>query len=102
MPSVDIAKTDGEFVVWTELPGVSKEDVKVHVDNGILTIKGEKKLETKDEKCLRIECAYGSFVRSFSLLQDVDVEKIGAEYQNGILCLSIPKLKKAKPKQIEV
>lgn len=86
----------------TELPGVSKEDVEAHVDNGILTIKGEKKLKTKDEKHRRIECAYGSFVRSFNLPQDVDVEKIGAEYKNGILCLSIHKLKKAKPKQIEV
>ncbi|MGX9725751.1 MAG: Hsp20/alpha crystallin family protein [Candidatus Electronema sp. VV] len=102
MPSVDIAETDGEFVVRTELPGVSKEDVTVHIDNGILTIKGEKKLETKDEKRHRIECAYGTFVRSFSLPQDVDVEKVGAEYKNGILCLTIPKLEKAKPKQIEV
>jgi len=102
MPSVDIAETDGEFVVRTELPGVNKDDVTVHIDNGILTIKGEKKLETKDKKRHRIECAYGSFVRSFTLPQDVDVEKVGAEYRNGILSLTIPKLEKAKPKQIEV
>lgn len=102
MPTVDILENEGSFMVRAELPGVDKDDVKVHIDNGVLTIKGEKKTETKDEKRHRIECAYGSFVRSFTLPQDVDVEKVEAAYKNGSLNLTIPKLEKAKPKQIEV
>ncbi len=102
MPTVDILETDSSFAVKAELPGVAKENVQVHIDNGILTIKGEKKLETKDEKRHRIECSYGSFVRSFSLPQDIEVEKVEAAYKDGILTLTIPKMEKAKPKQIEV
>lgn len=102
MPTVDISETDQEFVVRAELPGVDKENVTVTLDNGILTIKGEKKTETKDEKQHRVECSYGSFVRSFTLPQNVDTEKVEAGYKNGILNLTIPKLEIAKPKQIEV
>jgi HSP20 family protein len=101
-PTVDIMENEGSFIIKAELPGVDKDDVKVHVDNGTLTIKGEKKIEKKDEKRHRVECVYGSFVRSFTLPQDVDIEKIAAGYKNGILSLTIPKLEKAKPKQIEV
>ncbi|WP_417914557.1 Hsp20/alpha crystallin family protein [Candidatus Electronema sp. JM] len=102
MPTVDILENDHSFVVRTELPGVEKDDVKVHINNGVLTIKGEKKIESKDDKRHRVECAYGSFVRSFTLPQDVDIEKVEAAYKNGILNLAIPKQEKAKPKQIEV
>ena len=102
MPVVDIAETDNDFIVRTELPGVDKDDVHVNINNGVLTIKGEKKSETKDAKRHRVECAYGSFVRSFTLPQDVDVEKVEAGYKHGILNLTIPKQEKAKPKQIEV
>jgi HSP20 family protein len=102
MPAVDIVENDHSFVVRTELPGVEKDNVQVHVNNGVLIVKGEKKQEIKDEKRHRIECAYGSFVRSFTLPQDVDIEKIEAACKNGILSLTIPKLEKAKPKQIEV
>jgi HSP20 family protein len=102
MPVVDILETDSSFAVKAELPGVDKDHVHVHIDNNILTIKGEKKLEVKDEKRHRIECSYGSFVRSFSLPQDIEVEKIEASYKDGILTLTLPKLEKAQPKQIEV
>ena len=102
MPTVDISETDCDFAVRAELPGVDKDNVKVTLDNGILTIKGEKKIETKDEKRHRAECLYGSFVRSFTLPQHVDVEKVQAGYKDGILNLTIPKLETAKPKQIEV
>jgi HSP20 family protein len=102
MPTVDIIENEHGFVVKTELPGVEKDDVKVHINNGLLTIRGEKKRETKDEKQHRVECAYGSFVRSFTLPQDVELEKVEAAYKNGILSLIIPKLEKAQPKQIEV
>ncbi|XOF33418.1 MAG: Hsp20/alpha crystallin family protein [Candidatus Electrothrix sp. YB6] len=102
MPVVDIAETDNDFIVRTELPGVDKDHVHVNINNGVLTIKGEKKTEAKDAKRHRVECAYGSFVRSFTLPQDVDVEKVEAGYKHGILNLTIPKQEKAKPKQIEV
>jgi len=102
MPTVDISETDSDFAVKAELPGVDKDDVKVMLDNGVLTIKGEKKSEVKDEKRHRLECVYGSFVRSFTLPQYVDAEKLQAKYKDGILSLTIPKLEMAKPKQIEV
>jgi HSP20 family protein len=102
MPTVDISETDHDFLIRAELPGVDKENVHVTLDNGILTIKGEKKTETKDEKQHRIECSYGSFVRSFTLPQNVATEKVEAGYKDGILNLTIPKLEIAKPKQIEV
>lgn len=102
MPRVDITETDSELVVKAELPGVEKDKIKVSIDNGMLTIRGEKRSEIKDEKRHRIECASGSFVRSFALPQYIDAEKVEAAHRNGTLILTIPKLDKAKPKQIEV
>lgn len=102
MPVVDIDETEDAFIVKAELPGVEKDDVSVNVDNGVLTIKGEKKIETEDKKCHRVERAYGSFIRSFTLPQEINAEKIEAEYKNGVLNLTIPKSEEAKPKQIEV
>ncbi|OQY27345.1 MAG: heat-shock protein [Candidatus Cloacimonetes bacterium 4572_55] len=102
MPVVDIDETDDAFLVKAELPGVKKNDVNVNIENGVLTIRGEKKTETEDKKRHRVECAYGSFVRSFSLPQAIKAEKVEAEYKNGILNLTIPKSEEAKPKQIEV
>ena len=102
MPTVDISETDDAFVVKAELPGVDKNDVSVKIENGILTIKGEKKTETKDKKKHRIECSYGSFVRSFTLPQATKSNSIEAKYKNGILNLTIPKSEEIKPKEIEV
>jgi len=102
MPVVDIDETDDAFLVKAELPGVEKNDVNVNIENGVLTIRGEKKTETEDKKRHRVECAYGSFVRSFSLPQAIKAEKVEAEYKNGILNLTIPKSEETKPKQIEV
>lgn len=102
MPLIDIDETQDAFAVKAELPGVDKEDVSVDIDNGVLTIRGEKKVETEDKKRHRVECAYGSFVRSFTLPQSVDTERVEAEYKNGVLNLTIPKSEAAKPKQIEV
>ncbi|MEN8129462.1 MAG: Hsp20/alpha crystallin family protein [Pseudomonadota bacterium] len=102
MPLIDIDETEDAFAVKAELPGVDKEDVHIDIDNGVLTIRGEKKVETEDKKHHRVECAYGSFVRSFTLPQSVDTDQVEAEYKNGVLNLTIPKLEAAKPKQIEV
>ncbi|KPJ74680.1 MAG: hypothetical protein AMJ54_16790 [Deltaproteobacteria bacterium SG8_13] len=103
-PRVDIAETDREFTIKAEIPDVRKEDVKVTVDNGILTIKGERKQEKeeKNKKYHRVERWYGSFTRSFTLPDNVDESKITAAFKDGMLNLTIPKTEASKPKAIEV
>lgn len=103
-PTVDISETDGEYLIKAELPEVKKDDVKVTLEDGILTIQGERRRE-KDEKTTkyhRVERSYGSFVRSFSLPDQVDENGVKAEYKDGMLNLRIPKSEKAKPRAIEV
>jgi HSP20 family protein len=104
MPAVDVAEEDNEYVVKIELPGVNKDDVKITLESNILTIRGEKKAEkeSKDKNYHRMERSYGSFQRSFTLPTSVKNDKIDAEYNNGILSITLPKAEEAKPKQIEV
>jgi HSP20 family protein len=103
-PSVDISETEGEYVIKTELPEVRKDDVKITLEEGVLSIQGERKheKEEKGKKFHRIERAYGRFVRSFVVPDYVDEAKIKAEYQDGVLHLHLPKSEKAKPRAIEV
>ncbi len=103
-PAVDIFETEHELVVKADLPDVNPQDLDIRVENNILTIRGERKFENKvnEENYLRVERAYGSFSRSFSLANSVKSEAIKADYQNGVLTLSIPKREEAKPKQIKV
>ena len=104
MPTVDISETEGEYLIKAELPEVRKEDVKVTVENGVLTLQGERRHE-KDEKGKRfhrVERSYGSFVRSFSLPESVDDGAVKAEYKDGVLNLHLPKSEKVKPKAIDV
>jgi len=103
-PAVDIYETEHELVVKADLPDVNPQDLDIHVENNILTIRGERKFENKvnEENYLRVERSYGSFSRSFSLANSVNSEAIKADYQNGVLTLSIPKREEAKPKQIKV
>lgn len=103
-PSVDISETDGEYLIKAELPDVKREDVKVTLEDGVLTIQGERKQEReeKGKKYHRVERSYGSFVRSFSLPDVIDEEKVKAEFRDGVLNLHLPKSEKAKPKAIEV
>ena len=101
-PVVDILETENDFVLKVELPGVEKDDVEVSIDNRILTIKGEKKNDCTDKKVHRTECRYGTFIRNFTLPQDVDVDKVEAACKNGVLSLTLTKMEQAKPKQIEV
>ena len=103
-PSVDISETDGEYQIKAEIPDVKKDDVKVTLEDGVLTIQGERKHEKEDKgkKYHRIERSYGSFVRSFTLPDLVDEEKVKAEFKDGVLNLQLPKSEKAKPKAIEV
>lgn len=98
-PSVDIGENDKEFVVKAELPQVKKEDIKVNVEDGTLSISGERKVE-KEEKELkfhRVERAYGRFERTFSLPPEADAEKISSEYKDGILTVHLPKCPVQKP-----
>ena len=104
VPTVDISETEGEYAILAELPGVKKDAVKVTVENGILTIQGERRQEHTEQgrRHHRIERAYGRFARSFTLPDTVDAGKVRAEYADGMLHLHLPKSEKAKPKQIEV
>jgi HSP20 family protein len=105
-PAVDISEKDKEYLVKAQLPGVKKEDVKVEMLNGVLTVSGERRYEKeeKDEKQHRIESAYGHFVRSFVVPEDVLAERIAAEYKDGILAVHLPKtdIKKPATKTIKV
>lgn len=103
-PAVDIAEHENDYVVKVELPGVSKDDVKITMQENILTIHGEKRQEkeTKDSNFHRVERSYGSFQRSFTLPTTVKSEKIEASYNDGILAVTLPKAEESKPKQIEV
>jgi len=106
-PRVDVIEDTKSIYFEVEIPGVKKEDVKVSVNNeNILTIKGEKKFERKDEvkSCCRSERVYGEFMRSFQLPDNTDSEKISASYNNGILTLTVPKIEPVKPseKQVEI
>jgi len=104
VPTVDISETDGEYEIKAEIPDVKKEDVKVTLEDGVLTIQGERKREKeeKGKKYHRVERSYGSFVRSFGLPDLIDEEKVKAEFKDGVLNLHLPKSEKAKPKAIEV
>ena len=104
VPTVDISESDGEYLIKAELPEVKKEDVKVTVENGVLTLQGERRQE-KEEKAKRfhrVERSYGSFVRSFTLPESVDESSVKAEYKDGVLNLHLPKSEKVKPKAIDV
>jgi HSP20 family protein len=103
-PLVDISEDDKQYVVKAELPDLKKEEVKVIVENGELTISGERKFEKeeKGKKYHRIERSYGTFLRSFSLPEGVNGEKVTADFNNGILEVHLPKDETAKPKAIEV
>lgn len=104
MPAVDILERENDFNIKVELPGVEKSDVKITVQNDVLTIRGEKKKvsEKKEENYTRTERSYGIFQRSFTLPASVTSEKIEASYDNGVLSVTIPKLEEAKPQEIEV
>ena len=104
MPSVDISETDTAYLVKGEIPGVKKEDVKVTIQDGMLTIQGERKQEKeeKGKKFHRIERSYGSFARSFRVPDDADESKVKAEFKDGMINVTLPKSAKAKTKAIEV
>lgn len=103
-PLVDIAEDEKEYLIKAELPEVKKEDVKVSVQDDVLSIAGERKSEKeeKGKKFHRVERSFGSFYRSFTLPEDADGQKIAAEFKDGVLTVRLPKSEKAKPKSIDV
>jgi len=104
MPSVDISETDAAYLIKGEIPGVKKEDVKVTLQDGMLTIQGERKQEKeeKNKKFHRVECSYGNFVRSFRVPDDTDESAVKAEFKDGMLNVTLPKSTKAKAKSVNV
>jgi len=103
-PLVDISEDEKEYLIKAELAEVKKEDVKVTALEGTLTITGERKFEKeeKGKKYHRVERAYGSFVRNFTLPDDASPAKVSAEFKDGVLTVHLTKTEKAKPQQIEV
>ena len=103
-PVVDVQETDKEYLVKAELPEVKKDDVKITIDDGVLSIEGERRLEKeeKDKKFHRMERSYGKFVRCFDLPDDADEKKIAADFKDGVLSVHIAKGETAKPRSIEV
>lgn len=106
MPPVDIVESKDGLIVKAEVPGLEKDSFKVSVEDNVLTISGEKKMEydetDKDKNYHRVERVYGSFSRSFTLPNTVDVKKVNAKYRNGVLEVKLPKNEEAKPKEIEI
>jgi|SRR5579875_496751 len=103
-PSVDIYETENELVIKADLPEVSEKDIDVRVENNMLTIRGERKLDqkVKEENYLRMERSYGSFTRSFSLPNTVNTEAIQANYRDGVLTVTLPKRAESRPKQVKI
>ena len=103
-PLVDIVEDDKEYLIKAELPEMKKDDIKVTVEHGVLSITGERKFEKEEKgrKYHRVERAYGTFTRSFTLPDDADASKINAEFKDGVLRVHLGKSEHARPKTIEV
>ena len=103
-PQVDISEDDKEYLVKADLPEMKKEDVKVAIEDNVLSISGERKSEKeeKKKKFHRIERSYGTFLRTFTLPQDAEANKIAAEFKDGVLKVHLPKSRASKPKPVEV
>jgi HSP20 family protein len=103
-PTTDIVETKDALLIRCELPGIDEKNVSVEIENGVLTISGERKLEevTKEKNFHRIERAYGQFVRSFTLPPNFASENVKATFTDGLLELTLPKKEEAKPKKIQL
>lgn len=103
-PRVDIAEDESAYWIKAELPEVPRDDVKVTVENGVLTIRGERKFKTEEttRKYHRIERAYGGFMRSLSIPEDANCDMVSAEFKDGVLSVKLPKCESRKPREVEV
>ena len=103
-PAVDIYEDESQLVLTAEVPGLSDKEVEIKIEDNVLTIQGERKLEkeTREENYHRIERAYGSFYRSFTLPNYIDEDKIKAEDENGVLKITMPKKAELKPRKVKI
>lgn len=103
-PAVDISETDEEYLIHADLPGLAKDDVKINYEDGVITIRGEKKQEKEEKKknYHRTERSYGVFERSFRLPNRVEIGKVEAKFKDGVLELRLPKAEEARPKEIPI
>lgn len=103
-PRFDIKETEDGYEVLADIPGIKPDDIEVTLQDGVLTIQGEKKHEREDkaEKYHLVERSYGRFYRSFRVPEEIDREKLGAEHKDGVLKITLPRAAEAKPKEIEV
>lgn len=103
-PNVDVSETKDNIVLIAEMPGLNKEDIKLSVQDNVLTLSGEKKQEKeeKDANYHRLERSYGAFCRSFTLPTPVQADKVKASYKDGILKVTLPKTEEVKPKEIPI
>jgi HSP20 family protein len=103
-PSVDVTEDEKEYLISADAPGVKREDVKVTVQEGVLTIAGERKSEKeeKGKKFHKVERSYGSFSRSFTIPEDAEEDKLSAEFKEGVLTVHLPKTAQPKPKSKEI
>jgi HSP20 family protein len=103
-PAVDVYEDEHKVTLKIEVPGIDEKDIDVHVENNTLTVQGERKIEKeeKEENYRRVERQYGAFTRTFTVPQTVDTENVSANYDKGVLKISLPKKAEAKPKQIKV
>ena len=104
LPPVDIKETENDLILKADIPDVDMKDIDVHVENGTLTIRGERKFEAekKEGSWHRVERSYGTFERAFTLPETVDFDAVKADYKAGVLTITIPKKEVAKPRQIKV
>ena len=104
VPAVDVKETENEFVLHADIPGVNPKDIDVQMENGLLTIKGQRETDKTESKdgYTRVERSYGQFARRFSLPDTADADKINAKYDQGVLRITIPKHIKVQPRKIEV
>ena len=103
-PGVDILESENDLVLKADVPGVDPKNIDISMENGTLTLKGERKFENNEthQGYHRIERSYGSFARSFALPDTVDVEKVKADFKNGVLTVTLPKKEVAKPRSVKV
>lgn len=103
-PSVDIYETENDVILTAEIPGIEDKGIEIKIEDSTLSIKGERKLEkeTKEENYHRIERAYGTFYRSFTIPHNVDQDKIQAEHENGVLKITMPRKPELKPQKVKI
>jgi HSP20 family protein len=104
MPAMDLVETDDHFVLRADLPGLTEDDIKIELEDGTLTVSGERKSEheTRNEGYHRVERAFGTFSRSLTLPKGVDADAVTAKFDRGVLEVSIPKPEERKPRRIEI